>query len=133
MPVMAPLRSLSARMFIGAELSTHTISFKESPQHECKALQESRRMSSSNVVLYTPTRCVIRLRHQTTVPRPEPKSSSVVGANVGSLFFICEGQGKGFLQGAYKFKCKRALNVVLLCEMKNELGCFIQRPHSQLS
>lgn len=49
MPVMAPLRSLSARMFIGAELSTHTISFKESPQHECKALQESRRMSSSTL------------------------------------------------------------------------------------
>lgn len=35
-----PLRSRSARIFIGPELSTHTISFKVSPQHECDALQE---------------------------------------------------------------------------------------------
>lgn len=38
--VCAPLRSRSARMFIGPELSTHTISFKVSPQHECDALRE---------------------------------------------------------------------------------------------
>ena len=38
--VCEPLRSRSARMFMGAELSTHTISFRESAQCEWDALQE---------------------------------------------------------------------------------------------
>lgn len=35
-----PFSSRSARTFMGADLSTHTISFKVSPQQECDALQE---------------------------------------------------------------------------------------------
>ncbi|KAF3857934.1 hypothetical protein F7725_011135 [Dissostichus mawsoni] len=37
------VQSRSARTFIGPELSTHTISFKESPQYECDALRGKER------------------------------------------------------------------------------------------
>lgn len=46
-----PLRSRSARMFIGPELSTQTISFKVSPQHECDALQE--KQAEFSLVIWT--------------------------------------------------------------------------------
>lgn len=49
----APLRSRSARMFIGPELSTHTISFKVSPQYECDALREKN--SNHRLVIYMKT------------------------------------------------------------------------------
>ncbi|TNN54788.1 hypothetical protein EYF80_034994 [Liparis tanakae] len=35
---------------MGPELSTHTISFKVSPQHECDALWEKRRRSALSLV-----------------------------------------------------------------------------------
>ena len=44
--VFEPFRRRSARMFIGPELSTHTISFRASPQHECDALWETEGLSS---------------------------------------------------------------------------------------
>lgn len=85
----APLRSRSARMFIGPELSTHTISFKVSPQHECDALWEKN--SNHSLVIYMKTLFMFHKRfytHQTTVPSPEPKSRRDWGAKEGSLFFI---------------------------------------------
>lgn len=88
-----PLRSLSARRFIGPELSTHTISFKVSPQHECDALQEKERerLNFYRLVIYMNTLFMfapLLSTNQATVPSPDPKSRRDWGAKEGTLFFI---------------------------------------------
>lgn len=84
----SPLRSRSAKMFIGPELSTQTISFNESLQHECDALREENKIRWSFWQVLDKQPGHQSNTNQATVPSPEPKSRRNWGENEGSLFFI---------------------------------------------
>lgn len=143
MPVIAPLRRLSARLFIEAELSTHTISFKELPQHDCEALQKSRTMSSSTWnFTHQPD-----VWHDWLTRQLFPDQNQNLAASLGQMWGPFSLSVK--TQENVYFREYSNLNVrkLAICTLQKSSSftravawrerwgffCFIRGPHSQLS
>ncbi len=80
-------------MFIGPELSTHTISFKVSPQHECDALRQKDSINSPVIYMktfFTLHKCFTLTRQLFPAPNRNPGETGGQKTDPSSLSEIIQ-------------------------------------------